>query len=140
MSSYGEAPKGEALKAQFKAKKFGKYEFELYPELWEITEIDEYYDGKEWNKTKFIERPDPSPPSESGIYMFVVAPHCGKLLDHSYIFYVGQAVNLNVRYSQYLKEKDCLCDNPREKVVNFLQSLAGFCFFLLDPCSGIRAG
>ena len=61
--------------------------------------------------------------------MFVVAPHCAALADHSYIFYVGKASNLKTRYREYLLEKACACENPRERVVRFLNHLEDHVFF-----------
>jgi len=131
MSRYGEAMTGDALQAQFTAKQRGVYEFSLYPELWlnEDEKIRNFYLGREWESVKFNNPPPDTVPNLSGIYMFVVAPHCGALTDHSYIFYVGKASNLKSRYKEYLKEKACENENPREKVVRFLNHMEGFIYF-----------
>jgi len=129
MSRYGEAITGVVLEAQFAAKLKGEYQFRLHPELWATPEINAYYLGRTWTSVRFV---DPSPhdiPNESGIYMFVVAPHCAALADHSYIFYVGKASNLKTRYREYLLEKACACENPRERVVRFLNHLEDHVFF-----------
>ena len=112
MSRYGQATKGEALRAQFAAKGQGAYEFKLYPELWSSAdkEIKDYYLNRVWNSVRFVDPPPDTLPNHSGIYMFVVAPHCGGLSDHSYIFYVGKALNLKARYKEYVKEKAYACE------------------------------
>lgn len=129
MAKYGEVPSGEQLLAQFRAKRIGRYTFELYPELWTIPRIAEYYKGRSWNTTRFTDPPAISIPASSGIYMFVVAPHCGELEDHSYIFYVGQATNLQTRYRHYLREQKGEGPNPREEVVMFLDHLRDHVYF-----------
>lgn len=129
MPGYGDVPKGEPLVAQFYARKMGSYSFELHPELWAIPEIATYYNAKTWTVTRFTNPPTITIPAQSGIYMFVVAPHCGNLNDHSYIFYVGQTVNLNQRYREYLDEQRGRGPNPREKVVMFLDHLRDHVFF-----------
>ena len=129
MSKYGEVPSGERLVAQFRAKRMGRYTFELYPELWTVPRLAEYYKGRSWTVTRFTDPPASNVPASSGIYMFVVAPHCGGLEDHSYIFYVGQATNLQTRYRQYLSEQKGEGTNPREEVVIFLDHLQDHVFF-----------
>jgi hypothetical protein len=129
MAAYGQVQKGEPLIAQFLAHKLGKYSFELYPELWAIPRIREYYDGRVWQTVRFTDPPNLTIPAESGIYLFVVAPHCGGLEDHSYIFYVGQTDNLSRRYGEYLDEQAGRGPNPREEVVIFLNHLREHVFF-----------
>ena len=123
MSTYGEVPKGDALIAQFLARRECEFTFELHPEFWGIPEVSDYYRGRVWQEVRFTDPPATAIPSESGIYMFVVAPHCGSLKDHSYIFYVGKTDDLKRRYSEYLLEQRGLGPNPREKVVRFLHLL-----------------
>ena len=131
MSRYGEATKGAALIAQFAAKSRGEYDFKLYPELWssEDKKIRDFYLNRKWLSVKFVDSPPDTVPNDSGIYMFIVAPHCGGLADHSYIFYVGKAANLKARYKHYVKEKAGDCDHPREKVTRFLNHLAAYTYF-----------
>jgi len=129
MSRYGDAMTGAVLEAQFAAKLKGEYEFRLHPELWTTPEINAYYLGRAWTTVRFVDPPPPAVPTAAGIYMFVVAPHCGTLVDHSYIFYVGKATNLRSRYREYLVEKACACENPRAKVVRFLNHLEDHVFF-----------
>jgi hypothetical protein len=129
MSKYGEVPSGQSLLAQFLAKKRGRYTFELYPELWVIPKLSEFYSGRSWTATRFIDPPAIDIPAKSGIYIFVVAPHCGQLEDHSYIFYIGQTTNLRTRYRQYLSEQKGEGSSPREEVVLFLDHLRDFVFF-----------
>lgn len=129
MASYGEVEKGEPLIAQFMARKLGKYTFELYPDLWATPGIAEYYSGRNWTITRFTDAPEIEIPSQSGIYMFVVAPRCGNLDDHSYIFYVGKTDNLRRRYREYFEERAGRGPNPREEVVVFLNHLRDHVFF-----------
>jgi hypothetical protein len=126
---YGKVPKGDTLLAQFHAKRLGRYTFELYPELWTLPRIAEYYGGKAWTHTRFTDPPSVTLPATSGIYMFVVAPYVAKLQDHSYIFYVGQTDNLRRRYGEYLLEKEGKGTNPREEIVMFLHHLGDHVFF-----------
>ncbi len=128
-STYGEVPKGEALLAQITAAWKGVYTFELYPELWSVPKIEEYYCSRSWSITKFCDPPSIDIPPKSGIYLFVVAPYCGHLKDHSYIFYVGQTTNLKNRYKHYLREQRGLGSSPRPKVVRFLNHLKDYVFF-----------
>ena len=129
--NYGEAPKGTALKGQFAAMDEGVYAFSLYPQLWlsQGENIKDFYLHREWNSVKFVDQLPEIVPNDSGIYMFVVAPHCGGLADHSYIFYVGQAVNLKSRYKDYVKEKAYEGPNPRKKVTRFLNHLEAYTYF-----------
>lgn len=128
-NTYGEALKGKALLAQIDAAKGGEYTFELYPQLWSIPKIEEYYCSRNWSFTKFCDTPSIDIPPKSGIYLFVVAPYCGHLKDHSYIFYVGQTTNLKNRYKHYLSEQRGLGSSPRLKVVRFLNHLKDYIFF-----------
>jgi hypothetical protein len=127
--AYGEAPKGQALIAQIPAVLAGQYIFELYPELWATPKINDYYSGRLWKRTKFEDPPTIEIPDVSGIYIFVVAPCCGQLTDHSYIFYVGQTKSLRDRYKQYLNERKGQGANPRPKVVRFLNHLKEHVYF-----------
>jgi hypothetical protein len=129
MPGYGEVEKGDALIAQFRARKLGTYSFELHPELWAIPEIATYYDAKAWTTTRFSNPPEIPIPAEPGIYMFVVAPHSGNLADHSYIFYVGLTDDLRRRYRNYLLEQKGRGSNPRQEVVMFLDHLRDYVFF-----------
>jgi len=136
MPQYGEAPTGPALAAQFAARRNGKYEFELFPELWATPEVGEFYDGKQWQCFEFKPDVPDNLPATSGIYMFVAKPLCGRLRDHTYILYIGKTTNLRTRYGDYLKEKRCEVDAPREKVVRFLNHLEDFLFFYCTQIPG----
>jgi len=129
MATYGEVPKGAELIAQFYERKRGSYRFDLHPELWAIPEIGTFYGARVWTTTRFTNPSTIDIPAEPGIYMFVVAPHCGNLKDHSYIFYVGQTLDLRRRYRNYLDEQKGLGPNPREKVVQFLDHLQAYVYF-----------
>jgi len=129
MPTYGEVQKGEPLIAQFLTKKLHKFTFELHPELWGILRLREYYTGRLWQEVPFFDPPAVGIPTEPGIYMFVAAPHCGTLKDHSYIFYVGKTKDLKRRYYDYIAEQKGLGTNPREEVVNFLHILKGYLVF-----------
>jgi hypothetical protein len=58
MATFGDVEKGEALIAQFLARKVVTYSFDLHPELWGLCEIGAYYDGRIWTT---IERCAPIP-------------------------------------------------------------------------------
>ena len=129
MGKYGEAPRGEAFKAQIAAIQSGVFDFELYPELWKGTSITGFFRDKTWKVVRFC---DPQPKkisTKAGIYLFVVSPYCGGIKDHSYVFYVGQTKNFSQRYKEYLYEKKGLGTNPRPKVVRFLNHFQDFLFF-----------
>lgn len=128
MPRYGEALEGEKLIGQFEARERAIYPFELHPDLWKCPDIAPYYAARIWQKVPFTD-PPPALPDEPGIYMFVVAPHCGGLNDHSYIFYVGKATNLRTRYQEYLVERAGGGHSPRPKVVKFLRHLQDFVYF-----------
>lgn len=129
MPTYGEAPKGANLIAQLYARKVGRYTFELHPELWAIPDIADYYDPRPWQIIRFTNPPEFDIPVASGIYMFVVAPHCGRLQDHSYIFYVGRTKDLRRRYANYLEEQAGLRQSNRPDVIIFLNHLRDYVFF-----------
>lgn len=133
MPPYGEAPKGPNLIAQIEAQSKCRYDFMLYPELWKNPEIAAFYQHRQWDFRKFEQNPEPPIPDESGIYMFIVAPRCGGISDHSYIFYVGKATSLRSRYQNYLLEQKGEGVNPRTKVVRFLDHLKDFVFFYYTP-------
>ncbi len=128
MARYGEAPIENPILADITAKREGLYEFKLYPQLWTCPELAAYYKGRNWEVAPFTD-PPPNLPASSGIYMFVVAPYCGDLKDHSYIFYVGKATNIRERYSNYLDEKAGKGSNPREQIVLFLNKFDGYLHF-----------
>lgn len=89
-NTYGEAPKGEVLIAQINAERMGVYEFELYPELWSVPKIEEYYCSRNWSITKFCDTPSIIIPPRSGVHMSVVVPYCGYLKDHSYMIWLNK--------------------------------------------------
>jgi hypothetical protein len=128
MSRYGEAMEGDALLAEFKAEDEGLYEFKLYPQLWKSEELASYYKDRKWDVVKFTDPPPPLP-EVSGIYMFVVGPYCGGIKDHSYIFYVGKTKCIRKRYSEYLREKAGIGDNPRKEIVMFLNDFESYIYF-----------
>jgi len=128
MSRYGAAMTGDPLKAQFVAQKAGEYTFKLYPQLWKSIDLANYYLSKKWTVVKF-QKPAPSLPKKSGIYMFIVGPYCGGIQDHSYIFYIGKATNIKTRYRNYLDEKEGKGFNPRKEVVLFLNNFEDFLYF-----------
>ena len=119
---------GKALLAEFKAKKEGMYQFKLYPQLWKSPALARYYSGRKWDVHEFT-NPAPSLPDISGIYMFVVAPYCAGLKDHSYIFYVGKAKNIRKRYNEYLIEKEGGGENPRGEIMILLNDFEGYLHF-----------
>jgi len=129
MPGFGEVPRGDSLIAQIRAERLGEYTFCLYPELWTTPRIVEYYHGRTWTETRFIDPPPIDIPTQSGIYMFVVAPRCANLQDHSYIFYVGQTKNLKRRYREYLQAQQGKGSSPREKVVMFLHNFRDYVYF-----------
>lgn len=128
MPRYGEVPTVNPLLAEFKAKKEGLYPLRLYPQLWGSSELAAYYKNRQWQVVEFTDPPPPLPKA-SGIYMFVVGPYCGDIRDHSYIFYVGKAVNIRKRYKEYIDEKDGKGANPRENIVLFLNDFYGYLHF-----------
>lgn len=127
---YGEVPKGEKVMAEINAKTLAKFSFEFHPKLWAECSgvILKYYGSKKWSTLQFCSGAT-LPPENSGIYMFVVAPRCGDIYDHSYIFYIGKTKDLRRRYNDYLNEQAGKCENPREKVVRFLNYFKGYLFF-----------
>ncbi len=129
MSEYGKVPKGAALAAQLDKQVLGTYDFQLFPELWSTVELLEYYSGKVWRRTRFREEPELELPTTSGIYMFVVSPRSGGIIEHSYIFYVGKTKNFRDRYKHYLDEQKGEGTNPRPKVFRFLRYFSEYLEF-----------
>lgn len=129
MATYGRAPRGEELIGQFELEDKGIFEFKLYPQLWGNINISNYYNAKAWTPIAFQRSNQPTIPESSGIYMFVVAPRCGNINDHSYIFYVGQTLDLRRRFGDYLTEQKGRGPNPRKEVVQFLSYFKDYLFF-----------
>ena len=128
MATYGEVPLGNPVLAQIKAERAGKYQFRLYPQLWKSSELADYYAGRKWDSYPFSDVV-PDLPHAPGIYMFVVGPYCGRLKDHSYIFYVGRTNDLKRRYREYLEEKLGRKPTDRKPIVLLLNDFEGFLYF-----------
>lgn len=126
MPAYGAVPVGPTLVPSYVARNMGIFDLELHPELWRTPTIEPFYRTRTWTRVTFATPPPITVPNDPGIYMFVVAPRCANLADHSYIFYVGQATNLRQRYRQYLLEKQGRGASPRDKVMRFLNHFDGF--------------
>jgi len=123
------------------ARRMAKYEFELYPHLWERVGHSKIIKKLKWRYVFFNEGNKAEIPKSSGIYMFIVAPRHAYIRDHTYIFYVGKAVNLYERYYQYQTEQlgeDLAAD--RERIVDFLNRFKGHIYFnyLLCPESDLE--
>jgi hypothetical protein len=131
-----EIPETTPVKAVIAAKRVAKYEFQLYPQLWERSGYAKVMKKVKWNRVFFEEANRPKVPKEAGIYMFVVAPRHAYLRDHTYIFYVGQADDLHRRYKEYLDEElgDDLA-HDRERIVEFLNYFKGHLFFNYFTCA-----
>ena len=129
-------PETAPVKALIHAKRMGKYEFELYPHLWERKGFARRMKKVSWQHVFFNEANKVKVPKTSGIYMFVVAPRHAFLRDHTYIFYVGQAVNLHQRFDEYLTEElgEDL-EHDRERIVDFLDRFRGFLYFNYFECA-----
>ncbi len=128
-------PETTPVKAVVFAKRLAKYEFELYPQLWERSGYAQVMRSAKWKHVFFNQANRAKVPKESGIYMFVVAPRHAYLRDHTYIFYVGKAHDLYHRYGEYLDEKlgeDLEMD--RERIVDFLNYFKGHVYFNYATC------
>ena len=122
-------PTGAPVKAFIAAKRRGWFEFELYPQFWRDPISNTYYRNRKWFHVFFKETNKLRVPAKPGIYMFVVAPRHARLRDHTYIFYVGQATDLQVRFGQYQKEMRGEAETDRPRVVDFLSYFDGHVFF-----------
>ena len=117
------------------ARRSAYYDFELYPHLWERRGYARVMKKARWKSVFFGESNRSKVPQESGIYMFVVAPRHAYIRDHTYIFYVGQADNLNERYGQYMREElGRHIDGDRERIVYFLNHCKGHVYFNYFTC------
>jgi hypothetical protein len=125
-----DVPIAQPVKALVGVKRRAKFEFELYPNLWERKGLGRSFKKSKWKYVFFNRENRQNIPKGSGIYMFVVAPRHAYLRDHTYIFYVGQADDLNRRYGQYLDEQfgEDL-DQDRERIVDFLDYFKGHVYF-----------
>ena len=128
-------PEVAPVKALISAKRAGKFDFELYPQLWERTGYATIMRAAKWKHVFFDQASHPKIPKLSGIYMFVVAPRHAYLRDHTYIFYVGKADDLYRRYGEYLEEKlgEDL-EHDRERIVDFLNYFKGHIYFNYTTC------
>jgi hypothetical protein len=123
-------PTAPSVKAFIFSRRLGRVEFELYPQLWRAPKTTTFYRGRKWSYVFFKASNKSRVPQESGIYMFVVAPRHANLRDHTYIFYVGQADDLQRRFCNYLTEmQGQRIDKDRERVVDFLNYFQGHVFF-----------
>jgi hypothetical protein len=123
-------PTTTPVKAFIDIKDYAKFVFELYPHLWEKEGFAKVYERKAWENIFFNEENQKLIPKRSGIYMFVVAPMHAYLRDHTYIFYVGQADDLNRRYGEYLEErKGERFGVDRERIVKFLSYFQNHIYF-----------
>ncbi len=121
--------------AFIREKRMAKFEFELHPKLWERNKHVCGMNKARWKHVFFNDTNLCNIPKEPGIYMFVVAPRHAYLRDHTYIFYVGQANNLNRRYDNYLHERvgEDL-EHDRERIVDFMDRFKGHIFFNYHTC------
>lgn len=128
-------PEISPIKGIIGARRNAKYDFELYPHLWQQSRYSREMKKLKWNYVYFKEDNREKIPRNSGIYMFVVAPRYAYLRDHSYIFYVGQATDLHKRYGDYLEEeKGEDIEHDRERIVDFLNYFKGYIYFNYFLC------
>lgn len=128
-------PETSPVRALVAIRRFAKFDFEFYPKLWERRGYARVMKKVKWTSVYYSEESASHIPKESGVYMFVVAPQHAYVKDHTYIFYVGQAMNLHVRYSQYLREElGEHLESDRERIVDFLNYFQGYIYFKYFIC------
>lgn len=130
-----EIPETTPVRALVGARRAAVFDFELYPHLWERRGYARVMKKVKWASVFFVPENSDRVPSEPGIYMFVVAPRHAYVRDHTYIFYIGQAVDLNQRYENYLKEElGEELEKDRERIVDFLNHCRGHIYFNYFLC------
>ncbi len=79
-----------------------QYRFVLSPEQWAA-----YKDAKiaGWNLIRLSKATRKSVPLDSGIYTLLILPSVANHPSCSYLMYVGQAVSLRKRFSEYLNRE-----------------------------------
>lgn len=123
------------VKAYVGETRAAKYDFELYPQLWERKNNHLRMRKARWSRVYFCDKNKHSVPDVPGIYMFVVAPRHAYIKDHTYVFYVGKTTNLKRRYCQYIREEygEDL-EHDRERIVDFLSRFRGYVYFHYHVC------
>jgi len=128
-------PETTPVRALVAARRVARFDFELYPHLWERRGYARVMKKVKWWSLFFNEENRSRVVSQSGIYMFVVAPRHAYLRDHTYIFYVGQATDLNTRYGEYLREESGHeLEADRERIVDFMNYCRGYIYFNYFVC------
>ncbi|AQG80509.1 DGQHR domain-containing protein [Spirosoma montaniterrae] len=81
---------------------FYRRQFIACPEKWET--LTTLYNGLVWKQMKFEVANQDEIPEVEGLYMFTASPKKINAEFINYLFYVGEAQDLRVRYGDYLKK------------------------------------
>lgn len=132
----------------WKAKKSRRQEikehvrrFLLFPEFW--NDPNKHINHKiEWENILFQEANLNLIPNKSGVYCFVVIPPTSSFLfETRYLFYIGKATSLRIRFKNYIDEKNNIGigkQKPRIKVQEMLNDYYGcIYFFYAELASGL---
>jgi hypothetical protein len=130
---FGTVPDNNPTYGIIIAEGLGKWEFQLYPQLWIDPQLD-LVSNITWTKVKF-ERPSVADwqaiPIGPGVYFFTVEGRIDLLESHKYLFYVGKAESgLRRRFKNYLHEQEG--EEPEEdrtKITKFLNYFRDRVFF-----------
>ena len=123
------------------ARKEGKWHqktFTMWPELWKT-----YTHNHNWHLLRLRDSDKESVPNQPGVYTLLTVPDVAAHPACSYVMYVGQAVSLRRRFSEYLsKEADPL---GRPKISDFLHMYSGYIWFSYtliqkDSLDSVEAG
>ena len=109
--------------------------FILWPQKWQSFTRD--LSSYTWQEYEFNEATANNIPTEVGVYCFVIKPNIANHPACSYLMYIGQTTdqNLRKRFKQYLKEKDGTAKS-RPKVRYILQKYEGYLHFICMPLNG----
>jgi len=115
------------------AEGLGKWEFQLYPQLWVDPQLD-LVTGIAWKKVKFEKLSDrdfQKIPVGPGVYFFTVEGRIDLFDSHKYLFYAGKAeAGLRSRFGDYLQEREG--EEPEEdrpRITRFLNYFRGRVYF-----------
>ena len=121
VSIFGQVPSSNPTYGHILAGKLGKWEFQLYPQLWYDSQLA-VVNSISWTRVKFGHNTLDQVPEGSGVYFFAVEGRVDLIDVHHYLFYAGKAeTGLRSRYSDYLEEREGRCpEEDRNKVTEFL--------------------
>lgn len=135
MPKFGLVESVSPVHAEVIAEDLGKFEFKLYPQLWEDPSLA-CATGIDWQILDWNDGTPAKLPTEPGVYVFIVRGREDIISYHSYLFYIGKAEGgLQSRLKSYLQEeKGEDVDKDRGKIVKLLNYFKSRVSVLYTEC------